>query len=381
MLTLMRAFMSHAKGNRLSQEVLEQRTGRSLRNRLFVQLYGPILAEWDRQLYAARQIDFEDMLNLATDHIEAGRWASPYRVVMVDEMQDTSAARAALVRALAKTPGTYLYAVGDDWQAINRFAGSDLSVMTSFEEWFGSASTIWLDRTFRSPQSLCDIAGTFVMKNPGQIRKQVRSSAADSGNTVHALSVRNSKDYERALGEYMSDLDAQLTAPASALLLGRYRASAEDVASVLRASYRNLKVEFNTVHASKGKEADYIVVLCLERGEFPDTREDDPVLQLAMAAPDPHPHAEERRLFYVALTRARRSALLLTRSGRESPFLIELVRDRAVTIRTVTGDDVTPIVCPKCHKRGMAERKGPYGSFLGCTGYPLCDGKAKIDSA
>ena len=91
---------------------------------------------------------------------------------MVDEMQDTSAARAALVRALMKTPNTYLYAVGDDWQSINRFAGSDLSVMTSFDDWFGASSTIWLDRTFRSPQSLCDIAGGFVMKNPAQISKK-----------------------------------------------------------------------------------------------------------------------------------------------------------------------------------------------------------------
>lgn len=380
MVTLMRGFMKHAKGNRVAPEVLEQRASRSLRNRLFVGLYAPVLAEWDRQLQAARQIDFEDMLNLATDQIEAGRWTSPYRVVMVDEMQDTSAARAGLVRALAKTPGTYLYAVGDDWQAINRFAGSDLTVMTRFDDWFGPASTIWLDRTFRSPQSLCDVAGAFVMKNPGQIAKQVQSSAPDPGVTVAALSVPSANDYARALGEHLSDLDTQLDAPATVLLLGRYGANAEDASQVLRTRYQRLSIEFNTVHGSKGKEADYVVILGLERGGFPSTREDDPVLQLAMVAPDPHPHAEERRLFYVALTRARRSVLLLTRRQRESPFLIELVRDRAVAIRSIRGEDITPTVCPKCNKRGMEERTGPYSTFLGCTGYPLCDGKLQISA-
>lgn len=378
MLELMRTFMSHAKGNRLTVELLEQRVNRSLRSRLFVRLYSPVLAEWDRQLRAAREIDFEDMLNLATDEVEAGRWSSPYRVVMVDEMQDTSAARAALVRALAKTPGTYLYAVGDDWQAIYRFAGSDLSVMTRFEDWFGPASTIRLDRTFRSPQSVCDVAGGFVMKNPGQIAKQVRSSAHDSGASLAALSVAAGSDYERALGEHLLQLNAQLDAPASVLVLGRYKANAEDVAKALRTKYSSLKIEFNTVHGAKGKEADYVVILGLERGAFPDMREDDPVLQLAMAAPDPYSNAEERRLFYVALTRTRRSVLLLTRRGRESPFLIELVRDGAVKIRSANGEDVTPSVCPKCGKRAMVERSGRYGAFMACTGYPLCDGTMQI---
>lgn len=151
LLTLVGTFMKHAKGNRLTAGELTRRAGSSVRSRLFLRLYAPIVAEWDRQLRAAGQVDFEDMLNLATDHVEAGRWTSPFRVVMVDEMQDTSAARAALVRALAKTPGTYLYAVGDDWQSVNRFAGADIGIMTRFDQWFGAASTVLLDRTFRSP--------------------------------------------------------------------------------------------------------------------------------------------------------------------------------------------------------------------------------------
>ncbi|WP_284982464.1 UvrD-helicase domain-containing protein [Arthrobacter sp. efr-133-TYG-118] len=378
MVALMRSFMSHAKGNRLTPEELAQRAGRTLRARLFTQLYGVILAEWDHQLRAAGQIDFEDMLNLAVDHVESDRWESPYRLVMVDEMQDTSTARAALVRALLKTPGTYLYAVGDDWQSINRFAGSDLSVMTHFDDWFGTGSTIWLDRTFRSPQSLCDIAGGFVMKNPVQISKNVRSSRPDTDETVLAVSVRERSQYSSVVRQHLMGIDEQLTSLAKVLLLGRYARSKDDVTSVLDARYANLTVEFNTVHASKGKEADYVVVLGLEKRGFPSAIEDDPLLQLAMAEPDPYPHAEERRLFYVALTRAKRSALLVTRAGGESAFLLELVRDQVVKIRSAKGDDITPVVCPKCRKRTMKEREGRYGQFFGCTGYPICNGTMKL---
>ncbi|WP_197432517.1 UvrD-helicase domain-containing protein [Pseudarthrobacter sp. GA104] len=381
MVALMRSFMAHAKGNRLDPDTLAQRADRTLRARLFTRLYGVILAEWDRQLRAAGQIDFEDMLNLATDHVESGRWTSPYRVVMVDEMQDTSAARAALVRALLKAPDTYLYAVGDDWQSINRFAGSDLSVMTRFDDWFGAGSTIWLDRTFRSPQSLCDAAGGFVMKNPVQISKSVQSSAPDTDETILAVSVRDRSHYGSAVRQHLMNLDAELTGPATALLLGRYTRSKDDVTSALDEEYANLTVQFNTVHASKGKEADYVVVLGLERSGFPSTIEDDRLLQLAMAAPDPYPFAEERRLFYVALTRARHSALLVTRSGAESVFLLELVRDRILKIRSAKGDDITPVVCPKCKKRAMKERNGRYGQFFGCTGYPICNGTMKLAAA
>jgi DNA helicase-4 len=97
-----------------------------------------------------------------------------------------------------------------------------------------------------------------------------------------------------------------------------------------------------------------------------------------MAAPDPFPHAEERRLFYVALTRARRSVLLLTRAGHESPFLIELIQAQALKVRSLAGADITPVICPKCNKRTMRQRQGKRGPFLGCDGYPLCKGTTDL---
>ena len=113
-------------------------SGDRMRASRFVDLFLPVMREWDQRLRQANEVDFEDMINRAADLIEAKAWTSPYELVMVDEMQDSSHARSRLVRALLAEPGRYLFAVGDDWQSINRFAGSDLSVMTRFTEWFGT---------------------------------------------------------------------------------------------------------------------------------------------------------------------------------------------------------------------------------------------------
>lgn len=382
MVSLMRSFMVHVKGNRLTGDELARRAGTiQLRNKLFLSLFSAVSSAWERDLRAHNQIDFEDMLNIATDHIESGRWVSPYRIVMVDEMQDASSARAALVRALLKRPGTYLYAVGDDWQSINRFAGADLGVLTCFSEWFGDAETIWLSRTFRSPQSLCDVAGSFVMQNPAQLKKRVRSSAPEPGESLIAIGVKDRSDYDDTVRKYCAQLDKKLDSPTSVLILSRYSRGRDDVPSALEARFSHLTVDFNTVHASKGKEADYVVVLGLESRGFPSAIEDDPLLQLAMASPDSFPHAEERRLFYVALTRARRSVLLLTRTGHESPFLIELIRAKSLRVRSPAGADITPVICPKCKKRIMRQRRGKRGPFLGCDGYPLCTGTMDVPSS
>jgi DNA helicase IV len=375
----LRTFMGHAKGNRLGPDQLRKRVGSSLRSRLFLRLYAAVSAEWDERLRVAGQIDFEDMLNMATDHVVSGRWTSPYRVIMVDEMQDTSSARASLVRSLTANAGTFLYAVGDDWQSINRFAGSDLSVMTEFSDWFGAASTVYLTRTFRSPQDLCDVAGDFIMKNPRQLPKQVRSAAGGGEPALSAVSVPSRGDYDDTVLRHLCSIDRRIDVPASVLLLGRYRKLRDELQGTLRHPYRQLRVEFDTVHGSKGRESDFVVVVAVDRGGFPSSIEDDPLLRLAMSSPDPYPFAEERRLFYVALTRAKRQALIVTQTGRESPFLLELVSSRKVRLRSPQGADVTPVVCPKCKRRTMVQRTGRFGKFLACTGYPLCRNTRNLD--
>lgn len=390
LITLFRTFLTHVKSNRLTDQELRDRAdtalGDQVRAHHFLNLFTPVLREWDQTLRDANEVDFEDMINRAADLIEAGKWTSPYELVMVDEMQDSSYARSRLVRALVNTPGRYLFAVGDDWQSINRFAGSDLTVMTRFNEWFGAGETLQLERTFRSPQTICDISSQFVTKNPDQLTKHVRSEQPEYSPALRAIAVQASRygesdqqQYDRAVITYLQHLNTTVPAPPGrrlhVMILGRYRAGRTKVQAALTPGrWKHLQVDYSTIHSAKGKEADYVIIIDLTAGALPSTIEDDPLLTLAMPAPERYPHAEERRLFYVALTRTRRSVLLLTVAGRESPFLLELIKDRKVTLTTPNGAPVSVTPCPKCQQGRLVDRTNRETGrvFAGCNRFPRC---------
>ena len=373
-----RTFMVHAKSNRLSTEDLWTRMrnrapGRFVfRHRMFLALYEHIAAAWTAELAKGGDIDFEDMLVMAGDHIEQGRWRSPYELVMVDEFQDTSQARTRILQALAKRPKTCLFGVGDDWQSINRFAGSDLSVMTDFTRYFGGAVTLRLEHTFRCAPSLCAISSAFVQKNPAQLRKSVRSTQPEVPVTISIIQLTDVKTQSRvALERRIRQLQQEHPGGSpSVLVLGRYRHERDHFPRGLEPE----RVKFLTVHTSKGLEADHVIVLGLTSDTlgFPSRVEDDPVVQLALPELEVFPYAEERRLFYVALTRARKSVTLVTQAGRESSFVLELVRDHQLPSVDHHGGLASVQVCPTCGKGTLVQKSGPYGPFVGCSTFPKC---------
>lgn len=389
-----RTFLTHAKGNRLDDRQLLERLNAEpsgkfqFRHQAFLKLFNAIRQAWEHKLTVEGVIDFEDMLNLATDHLESGRWRSPFELVMVDEFQDASLARARIARALVNQPGRYLFAVGDDWQSINRFAGADLSVMTGFESWFGKGQTLRLERTFRCPQPICDVSSKFVLNNPNQLKKKVLSSTKEYAPSVEALQVPSDAQIASAIRQRLSALHVQLASgqlqpgkdgTVSVFVLGRYRRDDVFVPRWQDLADR-VQVKFLTIHGSKGLEADYVILPRVASGRygFPSTMEDDPVLQLAMPEGEDFPLAEERRLFYVALTRARRSVLLITVQHRESSFMIELEKHHGIKAMNLTGEVTNAHVCPKCSKGTMVPRKGPYGPFLGCSHFPACKNIIKV---
>lgn len=382
-----RAFLTHAKSNRLSMKVLRQRLegGEAgdfrFRHQMFLGLFEKVWTAWEERLEREGVIDFEDMLGLAADCIEAGRWKSPYELVMVDEFQDVSQARARLVASLLNAPGRHLFAVGDDWQSINRFAGSDLAVMTDFEAKFGKAVTLRLEKTFRCPQSLCDISSAFVQKNPRQLRKRVKSAKTNIERPIRILRVDDLTKIQAAVAATIHALASahpKSDKPLNIYVLGRYR----DDSKYLPVGLTNgrVQVAFVTAHSSKGLEADHVIVprMTSESLGFPSKVEDDPVLQLAMPDGDAFIDAEERRLFYVALTRAKATVTLITLAQKESAFIIELVKDHQIEVRDLDGGVDRSRVCPACGEGFMVQRAGPYGAFLGCSRFPRCSHKEKL---
>lgn len=390
---LLRTFISHAKSNGLAPADLAERL-RDLpedrfkhRYRLFLELATPILHAWDDALTAENAIDFEDMLNQAAEYLEQGRYQAPYLLVMADEFQDASRARARLCKALVQAPGRHLFAVGDDWQSINRFAGADVSVMTGFTETFGPSQVLQLSQTFRCPQALCDASSRFIAKNPAQIAKQVRSATPAQGPVLQAFQVASRDRLQDAIYQYLQRLQQQLQsgtiAPGrdgrlSVFVLGRYNADRAYLPAHWAQRFgAQLELSFLTAHRAKGAEADIVILPSMLERSFPSARADDPVLGLAMPHADTYPLSEERRLFYVALTRARRSVAMFTVQGKRSPFLNELVHDGAVEITATTGEPIREQACPVCDGGVIVQRSGPYGEFASCSGFPRCQYKPR----
>ena len=376
-----RTFMSHVKSNSLSRKDLEDRLNgafaqlKGFRTNLFLDIFWEIFDAWEHLLTSERSVDYEDMLLKASDCVEEGGYQSPYDMVMVDEFQDVSNARARLISGLLKRPNTIFLAVGDDWQSINRFSGADVSVMTNFDGRFGEGPQLALTTTFRCGQVICDVASDFVSENPSQFKKAMKAVAGrDPGMVKVILSVDEAKDLSDILWDFSDKLERGEIEPNNKGgldfdVLGRYNFLKELMPTE---PPPNIRVTFRTIHAAKGLEADFVIIPGLEHGNFglPSQIADDPILQLATVRQENFPHAEERRLLYVALTRAKRGAFLLAPGKKPSVFVAELAKHAKVVSTSHIGAMVR--VCPKCSEGFLVSRLGPWGNFYGCSKFPTC---------
>lgn len=394
----LRVFQQHVKNNGLTNEALrkklaqQSRVGFGPRLELFLNLYERIAAEWERRLRAGGYIDFEDMLVQAAGLVESGQYKSPFTMILADEFQDSSRARIRLLMALAtnRPEPAHLCVVGDDWQGINRFAGSDISVMTEFDTEFPHSTRLTLNTTFRCPQALCDVSSKFIQANPVQIRKTVTTTNPLTKTPMLAYSFDAVESIAGFVGDQLSELagyvrDGRLQPMkgehVTVMLLGRYWSDQPAQLEQWRSRYRDvLDVSFRTAHGSKGLEAEYVFVLNVIEGMkgFPSQIQDDPVLQLAMPAPDMFPYAEERRLFYVAMTRARKQVRFFTTNANPSRFLVELVTNKNLVIEAAEGEIPEP--CPKCMTGVLVRRNGKFGEFLSCSRLAQCDYKRNGDA-
>ncbi|PYB92578.1 helicase IV [Pseudomonas fulva] len=384
---VLRAFISHYKSNSLTADNLHERYDAlplsvfKFRYKMFLELAIPVIDGWDAALKEDGGIDFEDMINMAADCLERG-YQSPYRLVMADEYQDASRARARLCRALVQETHSHLFAVGDDWQSINRFAGADVSVMTGFVDWYGHGEVFRLEKTYRCPQAICDASSQFVGKNPAQLQKTVISVTEPVGPAFQAFQLSSRDQVRDGLRQYLDDLYQGLSTGAipgadgrliSVFVLGRYKSDAQFIPQGWEQRYGNkLEIRFKTIHTSKGDQADYVLIPGMMVGGFPSLKGDDPVFGLVMPEGDTYLYGEERRLFYVALTRARRSVAMFTVTARNSPFLTELVKDGVVMVTDIKGEPIREERCPVCQHGVMLQRTGKFGDFKSCSGFPRC---------
>jgi len=390
---LLTTYLRHFKERRLDLDALRASSSEP-RARCFLELFEQVYRPYQQRLADECAIDFQDMIRLAADVVEGGHAHLSFTHVLVDEFQDLSQGRARLLTAiLAQVPDRRLTCVGDDWQSIYRFAGSDVALMTAFPEHFGHTATVALDETFRFGQPLVDVGSRFIIRNPSQLRKQILSRTPlphppvvicahnrPQERTPEAIRAAVAEDVRNVLTAIDRELrDAETV---RVCLLGRYNHSLPvPHAQSLADGLSRLVVDFRTVHRAKGLEADYVVVLDVVRGlyGFPSEIVDDPLLAHVLSRPDAYTHAEERRLFYVALTRARRRVFLLTSSSQRSAFVEELLGPAYAGLVEADRSLSAPVPCSACGGVLVARVTVTSGAtFWGCANYPYCDGAARV---
>ncbi|WP_434355346.1 DNA helicase IV [Parasalinivibrio latis] len=315
-----------AQGKKEIQSSLE-RIGEDLKQQSVseLNLVWPCYKAYLQKLKEEGKQDFSGLIADATKLLEKGKGRPDVRFIMVDEYQDISPDRLSMLEALCRHEGKNtrspsLYAVGDDWQAIYRFTGADVSLTTDFEKRFGHAAIRNLDTTYRFNDKIGEVAKQFVMVNPTQLDKTLTSVKKRKSA---AVSVIDSDGVEALLAQLNEKQnDGQIM---SLMLIGRANHHRPESLSKWKKEFSNLSIEFVTAHASKGREADCVVVLAMNEGVFPSVRNTHHLDDCLLMNEEPVDFAEERRLFYVSLTRAREQVWLACDPKTPSPFVTELL--------------------------------------------------------
>lgn len=332
-----------------------QSTSKNERTKLFLTICEQCYLEYSKRLKEKHAIDFEDMINDSARLLREEKLKGTkldFRYIIVDEYQDISRQRFNLTKELSRMCNAKIIAVGDDWQSIYAYAGADITLFTKFKETFGYGLELSITKTYRNAQELIDIAGGFVQKNVKQIKKSLISPK----HIKYPIIIRtytedvDRKQYEGRGGKYfligetvqqiMDEILAK-NPTSTILLLGRYNFDAynlgksadfvydEKTGNVWSKKYNAYFFDFMTVHRAKGLGYDNVILFnnIDNAYGFPSKIEDDPVLHYVVKTDHEIDYAEERRLFYVALTRTKNRIYLVVPQQRPSDFVLELIRD------------------------------------------------------
>jgi len=277
------------------------------------------------------EIDFNDMIIKATSHVKKEGITKKYKYIIIDEYQDTSFIRFKLVKELINNTNSNLMVVGDDFQSIYRFTGCDLSLFLNFKDYFKEAKIMKIQNTYRNSQELIKVAGDFVMKNKKQVYKNLRSNKK-LNNPIQIIYYDNIK---KIFKELITQIYINTDKPV--MVLGRNN---KDIYLILDDEFKlendniiykqnpNIKMYYLTAHKSKGLEEENVIIINLENNllGFPNQIEDDKILRFVSKNYEKYPYSEERRLFYVALTRTKNYVYLLVPKKNQSIFVKELVK-------------------------------------------------------
>lgn len=310
-----------------------------------------LLQQYQRFLVEHDLIDFSDMITQSLELIQAnpGTYRTQYDHVLVDEFQDLGRGKLELIQELVGPDAARLFAVGDDWQSIYSFQGAVVEYFLNFSDHFGPPTRTTLTENFRSPQRVIEAGNTLIANNDDQLEKEVHATVTrETTPRVHTLQGYKFYDYVRRVGRYTAALVRDYlqrgAKPQDIMVLCRFDVAVpylDEIKKKLREhgipyegksdAYHGEKrgadggVAVYSVYQSKGREAEHVILAHAVEGPYgfpPAGRENELLDPVKPVATDTV--AEERRAFYVALTRTQRTLDVLTRKGQPSRFLEEI---------------------------------------------------------
>ncbi len=323
------------------------------RVRVFYELAVPIIQAYATYCINKSYLDFDDLIVHAIEllkhnHEMRHMYHERYKYVLVDEFQDVNNLQVQLLELLT-TPDTQLFCVGDDWQSIYGFRGSEVDYIVNFEHHFPSAKVITLNVNYRSTQTIVGASNEVIKRNKFQVAKDIKAH----NQTPSKIQIYRSKKWDEDGVAYMvkkvQELQADGLNQEDILILYRrskmyypYREALKDA---------GLRVTAKTIHAAKGLEAKVVFIVGLTEGSggFPDVWLDDAIFRVVKDVKYDRLLEEERRLFYVALTRAKDELYLITELGKESSFIDEIPHQFYAVNKTEFNNVINPTpLCGNC---------------------------------
>ena len=322
------------------------------RIRNFYELAIPIVKGFIDYCTNKSYLDFNDLISKSTslflNHDDViQKYRNKFEYILVDEFQDVNNLQVGLIKLLL-TNKTQLFCVGDDWQSIYGFRGSNVNYIVEFEKHFDNAEIIKLNLNYRSTQNIVGASNEVIKHNKFKVDKDVQASKM-SEHKIVVFSGNNLEENIQFCSEKVNELLKDGINNDEILFLYRRNKMFSPYFNFFKGE--GTRVQGKTIHASKGLEAKVVFIIGLTEGNggFPDIWLEDRIFQIIKKANHDILMEEERRLFYVAITRAKDKLFLITEKGNESSFLKEI--PDVFTVRTV--NQMTSVVekietCNKC---------------------------------
>ncbi|WP_081980897.1 UvrD-helicase domain-containing protein [Cellulophaga sp. Hel_I_12] len=339
-----------------TKNVLEQsQEDQHERVRDFYKLAIPIIEQYQSFCTNKSYLDFNDMItrtiSLFKNHKEiADKFRGKYEYILVDEFQDVNNLQVELIKLLL-TDNNQLFCVGDDWQSIYGFRGSNVDYIVNFKDHFKESETLKLSMNYRSTEYIVGASNEVIKHNKFKVDKDVRSNKKSNSKIRVYAGKNQAENIEYVLDQINTLKDKGYTKED---ILFLYRRSKMYSPYFERFKQERVFVSGKTIHASKGLEAKAVFIIGLTEGNggFPDIWMEDRIYQVIKKSNHDLLVEEERRLFYVAITRAKDELFLITEKGNESSFLKEIPDDftfkTSIPFKSVI-EDIT--LCSNCSNR------------------------------